>query len=67
MFMRKDDGTLRAWYFHVVQQRSVAPDGDWINPGTACEPFEIDPDNETIECVAGDRAENQKFIMQVKY
>lgn len=65
LFARKADGSLRAWYFHVVAQQPVAPDGDdWSSPGKACEPFEVDPANETIRCVVNDREHGRQLVLR---
>jgi len=65
LFLRKADGTLRAWYFHVVGQDPAAPDDDeWMTPGAPCEPFEADPEPETIRCFVNDREHNRQLVLR---
>jgi hypothetical protein len=63
LFLRKPDGTLRTWYFHVVDRQPAAPDEDWEKPGTPCDSFAIDAETETIECIVTDRENNQKIVL----
>jgi hypothetical protein len=65
MFLRKADGTLRAWYFHVVGRVPAAPDDDdWRTPGAPCEPFEVDPEREMLSCFVNDREHNRRLVLR---
>lgn len=64
LFVRKGDGTLKAWYFPIRGRQPAAPDDDWFKPGPTCEPFEIDDVREDIKCVVTDASSKQVFNLR---
>lgn len=64
LFVRKADGTLKAWYFPIRDRQPTAPDDDWFKPGLVCDPFEIDDVREHIKCVVTDTAAKQIYNLR---
>lgn len=64
LFMRKADGSLRAWYVPIRERSPAAPDEDWLTPGQACEPFVVDAEREDIECTITDVEQNQSIHLR---
>lgn len=64
LFLRKNDGTLKAWYFTVRNRYPTEPNGDWFTPGQRCDPFDIDSEHEEIRCVVTDRNSNRSVHLR---
>jgi hypothetical protein len=64
LFLRKADGTLKAWYFPMIGRQPATPKDDWFIPGSVCDPFVIDNIGEDIKCVVTDADKKQTYNLR---
>lgn len=62
LFMRKRDGSLRAWFLPLHDKQPALPADDGITPADLCARFEISAEQERIECVVDDAANRRKIV-----
>lgn len=62
LFMRKRDGSLRAWFLPLSDKRPSLPADDGITPTELCAEFEISAEQERIECVVDDAVNRRKIV-----
>lgn len=51
LFLRKADGSLRAWYWPLIDRTPATPGADWLTPDQKCDEFTVDAQREEIRCV----------------